>query len=228
MKRIEYKEDEFLLGSNLILIKNLGSIYGNTGRPVRKGLFKCFCGNIFEATINQVKARHTTSCGCAKISLTILRNTRHGLTHDPTYRVWQNMKERIFNKKCKDYYNYGGRDIAMFPSWREDFQLFYDYVSSLPDFGRKGYSLDRINTNGNYEYGNLRWTTQHIQCVNIHTKRNNSSGYTGIGKLREGWQATVGQKYIGCAKTINDTVTLRNNYIIANNLTEYKIQEVIK
>ena len=51
----------------------------------------------------------------------------------------------------------------MFPAWVEDFQAFYDYVSALPHFGEKGYSLGRLDNNGNYEPGNLRfadWKTQ--------------------------------------------------------------------
>jgi len=227
MNKIEYKTGEFFMNTNLFLIKDIGSIYGNTGSPVRKGLFKCFCGKIFEGRYNQVKGGHITSCGCIKIKTIILRNTTHGLTHNPIYQIWINMKNRIFNKKRNDYKHYGERGITIFPPWIHDFQLFYDYVSALPDFGRKKYSIDRIDVNGNYEPGNLRWTTQHIQTINIRKKINNSSGYFGVGKLREKWQATVGKKYIGCADTPAETVILRNNYIIANNLTEYKIQEVL-
>lgn len=226
MKKIEYKIGEFFMGTKLVLIENLGSIYGSTGRATRKGLFRCFCGNIFEGGYNKIKGGHTLSCGCAKIKATILRNTTHGLTDDPTYKVWMNMKNRVFNDSRDDYKHYGGRGIMIFPSWIHDFQLFYDYVSALPNYKKKKYSIDRIDTNGNYEPGNLRWVTQHIQTINIRKRKDNTSGYFGVGKLRKKWQATVGVKYIGCAETPEEAVMLRNNYIIANNLTEYKIQEV--
>ena len=151
---------------------------------------------------------------------------KHGMSGSPAFMTWTNMKSRIFNSNDKDYKHYGERGISIFPPWQVDFQLFYDYVSALPNFGKKKYSIDRIDVNGNYEPGNLRWTTQHIQTINIRKRKDNTSGYFGVGKLRDKWQATVGVKYVGCADTPEEAVILRNNYIIANNLHEYKIQEV--
>ena len=57
----------------------------------------------------------------------------------------------------------------MCDEWRDNFQAFYDYVSKLEHFGEKGYSLDRINNDGDYEPGNIRWADAKKQSRNRHT-----------------------------------------------------------
>ena len=48
----------------------------------------------------------------------------------------------------------------------KDFMAFYDHVTSLPHCGEKSYTLDRINNDGNYEPGNVRWATRYEQNMN--------------------------------------------------------------
>lgn len=87
------------------------------------------------------------------------------------YSVWENMKTRCFNIKSKDYPGYGARGITVCPEWKNDFQAFYDCVSQLAHFGEAGYSLDRIDNDGNYEPGNVRWTTAKEQANNRRVVR---------------------------------------------------------
>lgn len=54
----------------------------------------------------------------------------------------------------------------MSKEWQTSFEKFYLHVSQLENFGEKGYSLDRIDNNGNYEAGNIRWATKSQQCKN--------------------------------------------------------------
>ncbi|MBP6869714.1 hypothetical protein KBC04_02435 [Candidatus Babeliales bacterium] len=70
------------------------------------------------------------------------------------YRAWYNAKRRIFNKQVHNYDRYGGRGIIMAPQWVKSFDCF------LKDIGLKPspkHSLDRIDNDGNYEPGNVRW-----------------------------------------------------------------------
>lgn len=78
------------------------------------------------------------------------------------------MKDRCYNKKCKDYCRYGGRGITVCDEWKDDFRAFYDWCIS--NGYRDDLSIDRIDVNGNYEPTNCRWTTNKIQCRN---RRNN-------------------------------------------------------
>lgn len=133
-------------------------------------LCKCDCGKEHVARGDQLKSGNTQSCGCLHsetarkqaISLHYL----HGLSHTLTYRKWQNVNKRCFDTRCKCYARYGGRGISVFPAWRNDFLAFYDYVSSLDHFGEAGYTLDRINNDGDYEPGNLRWANATTQARN--------------------------------------------------------------
>ena len=81
------------------------------------------------------------------------------------YNCWNRMKRRCLNPKNKDFKHYGGRGITVCEEWK-DFQKFYEYVSQLPHFGEKGYSIDRIDVNGNYEPGNVRWADKYTQSRN--------------------------------------------------------------
>jgi hypothetical protein len=51
--------------------------------------------------------------------------------------------------------------------WREDFRIFARYVGQRPS---PEHSIDRIDNDGNYEPGNVRWATDFEQAAN---KRNN-------------------------------------------------------
>lgn len=80
----------------------------------------------------------------------------------PEYRVWQLMKNRCNNAAAKDYPYYGGRGIKIHPSWA-------DFTAFLADVGRRpapDLTLDRINGDGNYEPGNVRWATRQTQARN--------------------------------------------------------------
>ena len=130
---------------------------------------RCKCGNTCIVQGNSLKNGDTQSCGCLRHKSP--PNKTHGMKGTNVYGVWSSIKTRCFNPKRKAYKNYGGRGITMYPAWVNDFQAFYNYVSQLPHFGEEGYTLDRIDNDGNYEPNNLRWTDRKTQARN---RRNNS------------------------------------------------------
>lgn len=97
----------------------------------------------------------------------------HGLSKTKIYRTWCGMRNRCFNTNVKCYNRYGGRGITVCDEWAgsDGFKAFYDYVSKLEHFGEDGYTLDRINNNGNYEPGNVRWATVKEQARNRRSNR---------------------------------------------------------
>ena len=102
------------------------------------------------------------------------RNTRgitHGMSKTSLYNAWRGMRSRCSLQTCRSYKDYGNRGIQVCEEWKNDFQAFYDYVSQLPHFGEKGYSLDRINNEGNYEPGNVKWSTSKEQANNRRTSK---------------------------------------------------------
>jgi hypothetical protein len=69
------------------------------------------------------------------------------------------MLTRCRNPRCDKYQYYGGRGITVkFQSFSE----FFAEVGPRP----KGQSIDRIDTNGHYAPGNVRWATKIEQMRN--------------------------------------------------------------
>lgn len=77
------------------------------------------------------------------------------------YRVWINMKSRCMNRNTPDWYLYGGRGIKICKRWMN----FENFLSDMGKCPTK-YSLDRIDTNGDYTPSNCRWATSKMQSRN--------------------------------------------------------------
>ena len=140
-------------------------------------LCKCDCGNEVTVLGEDLKSGHTQSCGCLHREQVAEFFTKHGMCRTSIYNTWCGMLARCYNSECKSYPCYGGRGIKVYPDWINDFQAFYDYVSQLENFGVEGYTLDRIDNEGNYEPGNLRWAD--IKAQNRNTRRNIFVEYNG-------------------------------------------------
>lgn len=94
------------------------------------------------------------------------------------YRIWLGANYRCHNPNYHNYSDYGARGINVFDAWRrsnslskEDnlkkCKLFEQYIrDNLGYRPSEEYSLDRIDNNGNYEPGNLKWSTRKEQANN--------------------------------------------------------------
>jgi len=94
------------------------------------------------------------------------KNKTHGMFGTTIYGVWKGVLYRCYNKNCKRYQYYGGRGITVCDRWRK-FEAFFEDVGLRPG---PGYSLDRIDNNGNYEPSNVRWATLSQQAYNRRPK----------------------------------------------------------
>jgi hypothetical protein len=77
------------------------------------------------------------------------------------------MRCRCRNPNQARFADYGGRGITVCERWR-DFAAFVADVGMPPG---PGYSLDRIDNDGNYEPGNVRWATSKEQARNSRRYR---------------------------------------------------------
>ena len=78
------------------------------------------------------------------------------VTH-PLYSTWQGMVSRCTNPKDPAYYNYGERGITVCERWKESFDDFCSDMGPRPDFG---YTVDRMENDGNYEPNNCYWASR--------------------------------------------------------------------
>lgn len=125
----------------------------------------CDCGNNTTARTGHLNAGSTISCGCAlKENRDMFKSERfkHGLTNHPLFNVWQDMIRRCYSEYRDDFKNYGGRGIRVCYKWRGDFRNFLDDMGECP----KGYTLERIDTNGDYFKDNCKWATRAEQNRN--------------------------------------------------------------
>jgi hypothetical protein len=91
---------------------------------------------------------------------------RHG--HSPSgrpsreYITWSSMKSRCLNPRHFAYKWYGGRGITICKKWL----LFEGFLADMGPRPSSAHSLDRVDTDGNYEPGNCRWATETQQQNN--------------------------------------------------------------
>jgi len=151
----------------------------------------CDCGNPepIKVSISNLGRNHTTSCGCAFLEAV----TTHGMTNSREYRARYDMLNRVYDERHPGYCDYGAKGIIVCERWLESFENFFEDMGNCPE----GYSLDRINPQGNYEPANCRWATLNVQAYNKGLKSTNTSGRTGVYKdSRSGrWTAQIG--YMG-------------------------------
>lgn len=146
---------------------------------ITKRKFKCLCdcGAKVDVYLSQLVSGNNRSCGCLAKEQLITRNTVHGLSKNPAYSNWKDMLKRCFNPNNKRYSNYGGRGISVHPDFKSSFPKFLEEIGEKPE---GNWSVGRIDNNGWYTYGNIRWETVEQQSRNHSKQSNNTSGVTGV------------------------------------------------
>jgi hypothetical protein len=97
-------------------------------------------------------------------------------------------------RRCSDptrqnFHKYGGRGIQVCERWKTSFTAFLEDVGTKPT---PKHSVDRIEVNGNYEPGNVRWATPQEQAWN--TRQNVRYEWNGQSLTLGQWSTMVGLK----------------------------------
>ena len=98
------------------------------------------------------------------------------------------MVARCTNPKWHRYDRYGGRGISVCAKWRI-FEAF------LADMGIKprGFTLERMDNDGNYEPGNCLWATRKTQARN--RRGNRLLTLNGVSRSLAEWSDVTGVNY---------------------------------
>jgi len=141
----------------------------------------CDCGAEHIAALFRMTSGHTKSCGCIRKG-----NPTHRMSGTPTHNSWSGMKQRCNYEKHEQYAEYGGRGIKVCDRWNSSFEAFLEDMGVKPE----GMTIERNDTNGNYEPGNCRWATMAEQNrnrrSNINVERN------GVTKCIKDWCDELG------------------------------------
>ena len=106
------------------------------------------------------------------------KSLKHGFyLNYPEYAIWKLMIGRCdasISGDSPQWKDYGGRGVIVCQEWKDDFLAFIRDVGRRP---RPGLLLDRIDNDGNYEPGNVKWSTREEQVINSR-----STKYKGIDR----------------------------------------------
>ena len=124
---------------------------------------RCDCGQTKVVRGTSILTGKTRSCGCLFKETSALKGkllcSTHRMSYSPECHTFYCAKDRCNNPRNKGFKNYGGRGIRfLFKS----FEQFYTELGPRPT----GLTLDRIDNDGNYEPGNVRWATRQQQQLN--------------------------------------------------------------
>jgi hypothetical protein len=114
----------------------------------------CSCGNEKIVIADSLLKGATRSCGCYRVDKVTKRNTTHGGTNEPLFRVWMQMKRRCYATKHPSYPNCGGRGVKVCKGWKQDYPAFRSWCLANGYVSGAGLAVLRIDPLGNYEPSN--------------------------------------------------------------------------
>ena len=143
---------------------------------------KCECGHEYVIRYYNLidKRRANKWCPNCKPKLRVdrrrIKNIRVQMIH------------RCYDPRNNQYHNYGGKGITICDEWLSSLDNFYNW--SINNGYEDGLTIDRIDSNGNYEPGNCRWITKSLNSTLANLDRT-YKGYSHVKGI-----SPTGKEYI--------------------------------
>jgi hypothetical protein len=137
----------------------------HTSKGYRHYLCKCECGASHTVQGTSLRSGNTKSCGCLARDNGRRQGSlakTHGMSGSRVYGVYKAMLARCSNPGVASFQYYGAKGVKVCLRWTDSFENFYADMGPCPE----GFSIDRIDSNGNYEPSNCRWVTNQMQSQN--------------------------------------------------------------
>lgn len=190
-------------------------------------LMKCnVCNSTYETRyrVDFFKAKGCPTC----VKKLPKRVYEHSIYYTPRLAsIYNTLVQRVTNpNRLTAIKYYQDKNITICHEWLNDRESFFKWAHD------NGYSetltIDRIDSDKNYEPSNCRWTTKSTQARNtVKLRSNNTSGYRGVSLTKEGnWRARIKVKpkeiLIGVFDTALEAALAYDNYVLIHNLEHTK------
>lgn len=153
-------------------------------------LCQCDCGTIRPVNGSVLRRGGSHSCGCLTTEQLVQRTFKHGDGKSKLHTIWYNMIARCTNPSTDSYHLYGARGIKVCAEW-------LDYLTFKSWAMNSGYdpqlTLERKDSNGNYNTDNCTWATVKEQANNRRT--NHILTVNGTSLTIAQWADITGIKY---------------------------------
>lgn len=201
----------------LLVVEKASSTNGRS-----RWLCICDCGKEKTVMGQNLRNGHVRSCGCllSKSSKermgsynAVLGRELHGDTKTRLYSIYIGIKTRCYQPKHHSYEAYGARGIRMCDEWLDSYVAFKDW--SLSNGYNDRLTIDRIDSDGDYEPANCRWVNYSVQNFNKNPSSRNTSGRRGVSlnKRTKKFVAYISlngkHRFLGSFHTFDEACTAR-------------------
>jgi len=156
---------------------------------------KCDCGAVTVVDSWELRNFRVQSCGCARhISHSVIHSESLNRQMTPEYKAYCKAKSRCENINDKSYLRYGARGIEF------HFTSVVDFLEAVGRRTSTEHSLERIDNDGHYEKGNVRWATKKEQARN--RRSNIQVTFRGITQSLIQWTESLNLNWIRTYKRL--------------------------
>jgi len=208
----------------LILIKDLGLKYATEKSKTkqRRGIFECpTCHKQYET--NYYRGISGKVKQCRECTNKIQFKT-HGQSKTRLYGIWGYMKNRCQNPNYHESKYYMEKGITVCKEWDDDFMKFKEWADT--NGYEKHLSIDRIDSDGNYEPSNCRWATDREQTHNRSLKEGRKYRGAYFHKRDKCWYSSIRVDdklhHLGKFKTEIEAAKAYDQFVIDNDLPHQK------